>query len=200
MTLLNGTHTILSPITYLSGIDIVRDACKDEVIGKYIRKAMYEELMQTLNLPEDELKAFAASVLERFENPFVDHQVTSIMLNAFPKFTARDLPSVKEYLSRKGELPYGIVLGLAALIVYYKGGKRADGAEIVPNDAPEIVEYVKNAWTLSDPHAVAEKVLAADFVWEENLNNIPGLTDMVADMLKGIEEKGMYEMVKEYVK
>ena len=117
-----------------------------------------------------------------------------------PKFTARDLPSVKEYLSRKGELPYGIVLGLAALIVYYKGGKRADGAEIVPNDAPEIVEYVKNAWTLSDPHAVAEKVLAADFVWEENLNNIPGLTDMVADMLKGIEEKGMYEMVKEYVK
>lgn len=200
VTLLNGTHTILSPITYLSGIDIVRDACKDEVIGKYIRKAMYEELMQTLNLPEDELKAFAASVLERFENPFVDHQVTSIMLNAFPKFTARDLPSVKEYLSRKGELPYGIVLGLAALIVYYKGGKRADGAEIVPNDAPEIVEYVKNAWTLSDLHAVAEKVLAADFVWEENLNNIPGLTDMVADMLKGIEEKGMYEMVKEYVK
>ena len=62
------------------------------------------------------------------------------------------------------------------------------------------VQEYKLAWTLSDLHAVAEKVLAADFVWEENLNNIPGLTDMVADMLKGIEEKGMYEMVKEYVK
>ena len=122
------------------------------------------------------------------------------MLNSFPKYETRDLPGLKTYLERKGELPKGLVLGLAAIITYYKGGVRADGAEIVPNDAPEIVEYVKNAWTLSDLHAVAEKVLAADFVWEENLNNIPGLTDMLADMLKGIEEKGMYEMVKEYVK
>ena len=30
--------------------------------------------MQTLNLPMDELQKFASDVLERFENPFVDHQ------------------------------------------------------------------------------------------------------------------------------
>ena len=200
VTLLNGSHTILSPIAYLSGINIVRDACKDEVVGKYIRKVMYGELMQTLSLPEDELNAFAASVLERFENPFVDHQVTSIMLNAFPKFATRDLPSVKVYLARKGELPYGIVLGLAALIVYYKGGKRADGAEIVPNDAPEIVDYVKSAWESADSDGVAEKVLGMESVWGEDLNRIPGLAAMVSDMLDGIEKKGMYQMVEEYIK
>ena len=47
-----------------------------------------------------------------------------------------DLPGLKTYLERKGELPKGLVLGLAAIITYYKGGVRADGAEIVPNDAP----------------------------------------------------------------
>ena len=36
-----------------------------------------------LNLPKEELKKFAEDVLERFNNPFVDHQVTSIMLNSF---------------------------------------------------------------------------------------------------------------------
>lgn len=199
VTLLNGTHTILSPIAYLSGIDIVRDACQDAVVGKYIRKVMNEELMQTLSLPEDELKAFAASVIERFENPFVDHQVTSIMLNAFPKFTARDLPSVKEYYRRKGTLPYGIVLGLAALIVYYKGGCRADGAEIVPNDAPEIMEFVKSAWNAENLGEVVRQVLGAEFVWGEDLNEIPGLTQLVTEMLTDICDKGMYQVVKAYV-
>ena len=36
------------------------------------------------------------------------------MLNSFPKFETRDLPGVKIYLERKGELPQGLVFGLAA--------------------------------------------------------------------------------------
>ena len=136
VTLLNGPHTVLSPVAYLSGVNIVRDACNHPVIGKYVRKVQFDELMQTLNLPMDELKKFAADVLERFDNPYVEHQVTSIMLNSFPKYQTRDLPGLKTYLERKGELPKGLVLGLAAIITYYKGGVRADGAEITPNDAP----------------------------------------------------------------
>ena len=73
----------------------------------------------------EELRKFASDVLERFNNPYVDHQVTSIMLNSFPKYETRDLPGVKVYLERKGELPKGLVFGLAAIITYYKGGTRA---------------------------------------------------------------------------
>ena len=109
-------------------------------MGKYIRKVQFDELMQTLNLPMAELEKFGADVLERFDNPYVDHQVTSIMLNSFPKYETRDLPGLKVYLERKGELPKGLVLGLAAIITYYKGGTRADGAPIQPNDAPEIMQ------------------------------------------------------------
>ena len=102
VTLLNGPHTVLSPVAYLSGINIVREACEHEVVGKYIHKVMFDELMETLNLPKEELKKFAEDVLERFNNPFVDHQVTSIMLNSFPKYETRDLPGLKVYLERKG--------------------------------------------------------------------------------------------------
>ena len=199
VTLLNGPHTVLSPVAYLSGVDIVRDACNHEVIGKYIHKVQFEELMQTLNLPMDELQKFAEDVLERFNNPYVDHQVTSIMLNSFPKFQTRDLPGLKVYLERKGELPKGLVLGLAAIITYYKGGKRADGAEIVPNDAQEIMDLLKNLWATGDTRKVAEGVLAAkDLIWGEHgdLNQIPGLTDMVVSFLDSIQQKGMLETVK----
>jgi len=118
------------------------------------------------------------------------------MLNSFPKYETRDLPGLKVYLERKGELPKGLVLGLAAIITYYKGGVRADGAEIVPNDAPEIMQLLKDLWATGCTKKVTEGVLAAESIWGENLNNIPGLTDAVKGYLDSIQEKGMLETVK----
>jgi tagaturonate reductase len=145
----------------------------------------------------DELEKFANDVLERFDNPFVDHQVTSIMLNSFPKFQARDLPGVKTYLERKGELPKGLVFGLAAIITYYKGGKRAqDGADIIPNDDPKIMQLLADLWATDDTQKVADGVLGAEFIWQEDLNKVPGLNTLVKDYLDRIQLKGMLEAVK----
>ncbi|MDH6343404.1 tagaturonate reductase [Parabacteroides sp. PFB2-12] len=199
VTLLNGPHTVLAPVTYLSGVDIVRDACQHEVLGKYIHKVMFDELMETLDLPKEELVQFANDVLERFNNPFVDHSVVSIMLNSFPKFETRDLPGLKTYLKRKGELPKGLVLGLAAIITYYKGENRADGAPCAPNDAPEIMQLLKDLWATGSTEKVAEGVLAASFIWNEDLNLIPGLTELLTGYLDAIAEKGMLDVVKEII-
>ncbi|MGM9736515.1 MAG: tagaturonate reductase [Candidatus Cryptobacteroides sp.] len=198
VTLLNGPHTVLSPVGYLSGLDTVRECVEDPEIGKFVRKVMYEELLETLNLPKPELEAFAASVLERFVNPYVKHFVTSIMLNSFPKFKTRDLPGLKTYLERKGELPEGIVLGLAGIITYYKGGKRGD-VDIVPNDDAAIVALLQELWQSGDVAKVAEGVLAADFIWGEDLNQIPGLTALLTSYLAKIQADGMREAVKSII-
>ena len=195
VTLLNGPHTVLSPVGYLSGLDTVKECVEDPQVGQFVRKVMYGELMETLNLPKEELQAFADSVVERFLNPYVKHFVTSIMLNSFPKYKTRDLPGLKTYLERKGELPKGLVLGLAAIITYYKGGKRGD-VEIVPNDDAAIVALLKDLWSTGDLHKVAEGVLAAEFVWGENLNEIPGLTDLVVADLEIIQNEGMRAAVE----
>lgn len=195
VTLLNGPHTVLSPVGYLSGLDTVRECCEDPVVGKFVDKVMYGELMETLNLPKDELKKFADDVKDRFQNPYVKHFVTSIMLNSFPKYRTRDLPGVKTYLARKGELPQGLVFGLAAICTYYKGGKRGE-VDIVPNDDPKIIAKLQELWATGDVKKVAEGVLGYDFIWEEDLNKIPGLTDLLAKDLALIAEKGMREAVK----
>ncbi len=142
------------------------------------------------------MRQFATDVLERFNNPYVDHQVTSIMLNSFPKFCARDLPGVKTYLERKGELPKGLVFGLAAIITYYKGGKRADGADITPNDAEDIMQLLRDLWATGDTQKVTDGVLAATSIWGEDLHGISGLAEMVKNFLDLIQEKGMLEAVK----
>ena len=191
VTLLNGPHTVLSPVGYLSGLNTVKECCEDELIGKFVHKVMFEELMETLNLPKDECQKFAADVMDRFKNPFVKHFVTSIMLNSFPKYKTRDLPGLKTYLERKGELPQGLVMGLAGICTYYKGGKRGED-EIIPNDDAAIMQLLKDLWATGDVRKVAEGVLgASDLIWGEDLNAIPGLTDTLASDLAVIQESGM---------
>ncbi|MBR4596008.1 MAG: tagaturonate reductase [Bacteroidales bacterium] len=195
VTLLNGPHTVLSPVGYLSGLNTVKECCEDPEIGQFVHKVMYDELLPTLNLPESELLQFAGDVVERFRNPFVKHFVTSIMLNSFPKFKTRDLPGLKTYLERKGELPKGLVLGLAGICTYYKGGKRGED-EIVPQDDEKIIGLLKDLWATGDVRKVAQGVLADDFIWGEDLNAIPGLTDLLAADLALIQAEGMRAAVK----
>ena len=195
VTLLNGPHTVMSPVAYLSGIDTVSEGLKDDVIAKFVDKIMFKELLETLDLPKAELEKFGADVLDRFKNPFVKHFYTSIMLNSFPKFKTRDLPGLKIYLERQGKLPVGLVLGLAGIITYYKGGKRGD-VEIVPNDDKAITDLLTELWSTGDVAKVAKGVLAAEFIWGEDLNLVEGLAAKIVENLTSIQEKGMYETVK----
>ena len=199
VTLLNGPHTVLSPVGYLSGLDTVKECVEDPLIGKYVRKVMFDELIETLDLPEAELRQFADDVLERFVNPYVKHFATSIMLNSFPKYRTRDLPGLKTYLDRKGSLPQGLVLGLAGIITYYKGGYRGD-TMIVPADDESTLALLRSLWETGDVRKVAEGVLGAESLWDEDLRRIPGLADMLTEMLGLIQDKGMRAAVETVVK
>lgn len=196
VTLLNGPHTALAPVAFLAGFDTVRESVEDAVLGEFLHRVMYQELMETINLPREELIQFADDVLERFKNPFVKHFLTSIMLNAFPKFKARDLPGLKIYLSKKGHLPKGIVLGLAGIIQYYKGGTRGNDT-IQPNDDQEIMTLLTELWASGDTAKVASGVLGSEMIWGENLNEIEGLTDLIKSFLDNIEAEGMLKTVEQ---
>ena len=87
------------------------------------------------------------------------------------------------------------MLGLAAIITYYKGGKRGD-TEIVPNDDKAILDLLTELWATNNIQKVTEGVLAAEFIWGENLNNIAGLTDTIVLYLNMIQENGMKKSVE----
>ncbi len=195
VTMLNGPHTVMAPVGYLSGLNTVSEILGHDVLGPFVTKVMFTELMETLDLPKAELEKFGKAVLDRFRNPFVNHYVTSIMLNSFPKFKTRDLPGLKTYLERKGELPKGIVLGLAAMCTYYKGGKRGKD-EISLNDEQQIINLLAELWGTEDTMTVAEGVLDAEFIWGEDLNLLPGLTQALKDNLDAIRDNGMLATVK----
>lgn len=196
--ILNGCHTCMVPVSYLYGIDTVRESIEDPVVGKFAREFVYDEVIQTIKLPRDDMERFANSVFERYLNPFVRHELMSIALNSISKYWARVLPTVKDYLEINNKLPRHAVFSLAALIKFYEG-KRGD-ADIALNDSPNYLEYFKDLFAkgLSE-EAIVKDVLSQVDMWQEDLNNIPTMYDEVLKYYKAINSKGMKVALKEFV-
>lgn len=203
--ILNGAHTSFVLGAYLAGQDIVRNCMDDEVICGFMNKTIYDEIIPTLTLPKEELMSFAASVTERFKNPFIDHALLAISLNSTSKWKARVMPSFKGYIDKTGTLPKCITASFAFYIAFYHGKNLTDdglvatrpaGNEYTVKDDKPILQFFydhkdDDAQTLA--HAVCSNV---DF-WDEDLSKIPGFEEAVAGYLKAIEEKGAYEVMKD---
>ena len=69
-----------------------------------MNKMLHEEVIPTLPLDKQDLENFASAVEDRFNNPFVDHELMSISLNSTSKWKARNMPSFLEYIQEKGEM------------------------------------------------------------------------------------------------
>ncbi len=197
--ILNGVHTALVPVAYLYGIDTVRESMEDAVVGKFIKDALFDEIIPTLDLPIQELQAFAAAVLERFSNPFIKHLLMSISLNSWAKFETRVLPSLLEFIKRKVSVPKHLSFSLAATIAFYKG-KRGEESIAIKDDA-DILELLKNAWskyngTDASIKEVVSTVLSYEKNWKFNLNEVVGLNEAVTKHLINIQKSGMKEAIK----
>lgn len=185
--ILNGAHTALVPVAYLRGLRTVRQAVDDSFAGDFLRRAIVEEIIPTLDLPTEELNQFANDVMERFQNPFIKHELSSIALNAISKYKVRVLPSVLRYQQLTGKLPTRLVQALAALIRFYKGVWK--GETLPVNDTPEILTFFKHVWESNDNDLIVSKTLSNISFWGEDLTRIPGLQKLVSENLEELDQQ-----------
>ncbi|MFT8447539.1 MAG: tagaturonate reductase [Liquorilactobacillus nagelii] len=188
VSILNGPHTTMSPIARLAGIETVGEVMKDKDFYKFVNDEMYQEIIPTVALPEKELADYAEGIKERFENPYVKHQLSSIALNSISKFTARLLPTLKRYVAKNQELPKRIVLALAAYLKIYRGQ-----ADFEPSDTAEVLAAFKEI--AGDENYVHEALSNSDF-WGEDLTQISGLEALVNKYLTEIDQKGTRAIVE----
>lgn len=203
--ILNGAHTSFVLGAYLAGQDIVRDCMDDEVICGFMNKTIYDEIIPTLTLPKEELLSFAASVTERFKNPFIDHALLAISLNSTSKWKARVMPSFKGYVEKTGELPKCITASFAFYIAFYHGmnltedglvASRPAGDEYTVKDDKPVLQFFYDHKD-DDAETLAHAVCSNTDFWDEDLSKIPGFESAVTSYLKAIEEKGAYAVMKD---
>ena len=198
--ILNGAHTGFVLGAYLSGQDIVRDCMHNETIKGFMNKMLFEEVIPVLPLDKQDCDDFAAAVTDRFNNPFVNHELMSISLNSTSKWKARNMPSFLEYIEKFGKLPAALTMSLAAYIAFYSTGIKERAADGLICVRPKGNEYKvqDDAWVLdfyyehkdADDAALVKAVLSNEKMWDQDLTKIEGLYDTVLADLTRIRKEG----------
>lgn len=194
VAILNGAHTALVPVAYLAGLDYVGDAMADEHISQFVEKTIANEIIPVLSLPKEELTSFAQAVINRFRNPFIQHQLLSIALNSMTKFRTRLLPQLLAYQAKNNALPVNLTFALAALIAFYRG-KRNENVIPLQDDAFWL-ELFSDAWQKVENQSLSlselvQLVLKQHAHWETDLLQVPGLAELVSEQLQSIENNGI---------
>lgn len=198
--ILNGAHTGFVLGAYLAGFDIVRDCMHDDVIRGFMNKMLLEEVVPILPLDQEDCKQFAAAVEDRFNNPFVNHELMSISLNSTAKWRARNMPSLLEYVEKNGTLPTCLSLGLAAYIAFYSNDiqgltdkglvcKRAKGNEYTVSDDRWVLEFY-NDHKDDDIPTLVHAVMTNEQMWGQDLTAVPGLEQRTVENLTKIRTEG----------
>jgi tagaturonate reductase len=183
--LLNAPHTTMASLARLAGVETVRDVMLDADFGPLVHAVMYEEIMPVLDLPHDELAAYAESVKERFENPFMHHELSAIALNSASKFKSRLLPVLTGFHAVNGTFPPRVTLALAAILLTYSGDP---AVSVTPVDSDEILAVFSAAYA-TDSYVAT--ILADTGLWGADLTELDGLVEQVTTGLTSLRDRGV---------
>ena len=198
--ILNGAHTGFVLGAYLAGYDIVRDCMHDDTIRGYMNRMLYEEVIPTLPLDKKDLEDFAQAVQDRFNNPFVNHELMSISLNSTSKWRARNMPTFLDYVQEKGTLPACLTTSFAAYVAFYSNDiqglnekglvcRRPKGNEYTVSDDRWVLEFYQ-AHRSDSPEELIHAVMTNTEMWGQDLTEVPGFEAEAVRILKLIREEG----------
>ena len=192
--ILNGAHTGNVPCGILAGIPIVRVLVEDPDCGAFLSDMLREEILPYVPIDPhdpDGVHRFANDVLDRFDNPYIDHRLLDISIESVEKWRVRILPSFCDAFHATGKLPLRLTFSFAALLAFMTGteqngtiaGTRPNGTTYPIRDihaAPFLascslpaVEYVRQIAGMTE-------------LWREDMTTYPRFTETAAEMLSDI--------------
>lgn len=196
--ILNGAHSSMVPLGYLLGLESVRQSVEHETLGPFIKQLVYEEIIPSMALPQDELSQFADDVFDRFRNPHIHHRLMSIIVNSIPKIKERIVPTIVDYHAKFDTLPERAVLAFAAFMRVYKGEWQGDTVPL-QDDQTHIAWFAEQWENHHSLPALVDIFLKRDDLWGSDLSTISGLNARVTDYLSAIEQHQLPELVSRMV-
>ena len=137
LRLLNAVHTAAAPLALLAGVRTVRDATAHPLLGPFLNRLLFEEIIPATDLPPGEARNFAHKVLERFANPWLEHEWRIIATNQEDKFRIRVVPLISRgSRGSRGSQP-GLALAAAAHLTFTRASIDSLG------EAAQIPKFVR---------------------------------------------------------
>jgi tagaturonate reductase len=212
LRLLNGSHTALAPLALLAGVPTVRAAAEHACLGPFLERVLFDELVPGTAVPAAAAHAFAASVLERFRNPWLEHEWRVIATDQTAKMRVRVVPAIERFMASEHRVPERLALACAAHLRYLRpapgdaepgpaarGWWRGAAYPIVDADLPLVTRH----WRVVDPEStptrvprdalarLAARALADEALWGCSLARLPGFLEATSDALGRLEHEGV---------
>ncbi|MGB3780424.1 MAG: tagaturonate reductase [Tunicatimonas sp.] len=209
LRILNGGHTISVAAGFLCGLETVHDCLEDAVMGAFITQAIHDEIVPSLEIDPAMAREFAEAVLDRFRNPFINHQLISITLQYTSKMNMRNGLTFRRYYDRFGHVPERMSAGFAAYLLFTRPTQKKDDQYFGEFDGEtypirdDAAAYFYERWSgveLSDSEALAglvHEVLGHDSFWDQDLLQLGDFSDRVAHYLTQFGQHGVRATLKE---
>jgi tagaturonate reductase len=208
LRMLNATHTLSCGLAWLSGFKTVRSAMEDGLFESFIHNLMMDEISPAIPfyIPDAEKREFGLHVLDRFKNPYLQHQWLSITMQYSSKLAMRVLPVLKKYYDMFGRPPELISMGFAAYILFMRPVKKESdkyygilgNQYYLIND--DLAAHFYGLWDEGSIDKVVMKVLSNTLLWPDDLNRLDGFSASVSGKLKGYIRHGTMQEISAYTK
>jgi len=206
LRLLNGPHTLCCGPAVLAGFTTVKEAMADHAFISFMTRVMMEEIIPVITdetLDRETAKDFANKVLDRFRNPYMEHQWLSITLQYASKMKARNVPLILEYFKRFGKTPECMAIGFAAHLLFMKTEKGQDGnyygntggKKYQVND--DRAGHYAELWSRLNKDELVKQVLSDVEWWGTDLSALPGFVSQVTQALYELTNKGVREVISQ---
>lgn len=208
LRLLNGTHTFSCGVACLAGFETVKQGMADATMGTFVKEIMMNEIAPCVvkeTISQQEAKAFANKVVERFQNPFLEHKWISITLNYTQKMKQRNVALLIKHYEKEGTVPPLMALGFAAYLLFMKcelGDNNAYFTTINGIKHPvqdEAAAYFAEIWKSNDAKSVVTTALSNTKLWDTDLTQLPGFETAVLNNLESIMQNGMLKAMQSII-
>ncbi|MBU1176265.1 MAG: mannitol dehydrogenase family protein [Alphaproteobacteria bacterium] len=168
LRMLNGTHSTMAYLGYLSGYETIAETIADPDFRTLVYDAMTREIAPTVTVDAD-LMAYRDALIHRYSNGMLKHRTWQIAMDGSQKLPQRLLNTIRDRLEM-GEPSIRLCLGVAAWMRYVSG-EDENGEEIDVRDpyAERLVFLGKQA--KSNPDAMAAAYLGMTEIFGEDLPN-----------------------------
>lgn len=189
LRLLNGSHSALAYLGYLSGYEYVYQTMQNPAFVSYLRALMDAEITPGLMQPEGiELPAYKATLFERFANPALKHLTWQIAMDGSQKLPQRLLDTIRYQLSQRASIRC-LALAVAAWMRYITGidecGARIDVQDPYAQRFRQLAAAAEH-----DPEALVHAYLSVQAVFGEDLAGSAVLRQALHGWLRDLYDYG----------
>jgi fructuronate reductase len=197
LRMLNGSHSTLAYLGYLSGYEYVSDAIANPHFHALIHGLMTDEVIPTLPMDVGSLATYRDALIVRFANSALKHRTWQIAMDGSQKLPQRLLGTIRDRLQHGLDVSRA-ALGVAAWMRYVTGIDES-GKEIDVKD-PLAASFLQTAALAGgEPSKLVEGLLAAKEIFGSDLPQHDGFRSVLHGHVKSLYDVGALRTVQRLV-